>query len=323
MRAGMRALVVGAGAVGQVYGRHLQAGGASVAFLVKPKHAAELRGGLTLYALNRPRRQRVQPEVVTGIDVLTSVAEVGQHSWDQVYLTISSTALRAGTWFAELAPALGDATVVLLQPGPTDRAFVLQHVPADRLVQGTITVVSYHAPLPGEQRFARPGVAYWFGPFTKSPMSGPSGRLRPVVAALQRGGLPARRHRDVARAAPFPTAALIPALAVLEESGWSIERLLAAGLPRAGRAGREALAVTARQHHTSAPWPLRLVLTRVGLRALLTLAPRLMPLDLETYLRVHFTKVGDQTRDMLRHYIDGGQAAGLPVETLTAVTSRL
>jgi ketopantoate reductase len=33
----MRALVVGAGAVGQVYGHHLARGGADVAFYVRPK----------------------------------------------------------------------------------------------------------------------------------------------------------------------------------------------------------------------------------------------------------------------------------------------
>lgn len=52
----MRTLVVGAGSVGQVFARHLSLGGAEVTFLVKEKHAAELRRGLTLYPLNRKDR---------------------------------------------------------------------------------------------------------------------------------------------------------------------------------------------------------------------------------------------------------------------------
>jgi len=51
-------------------------------------------------------------------------------------------------------------------------------------------------------------------------------------------------------------------------------------------------------------------------RLALAVAPRLMPLDLETYLRVHFTKVGDQTRDFLRTYTSLGEAAGLPTGAL-------
>ena len=41
----LRVLLVGAGAVGQVYGYHLQKGGAQVAFFVRPKHRAEAEGG--------------------------------------------------------------------------------------------------------------------------------------------------------------------------------------------------------------------------------------------------------------------------------------
>jgi 2-dehydropantoate 2-reductase len=235
---------------------------------------------------------------------------------------MSSTALRAGTWFRELVPALGHATLVLLQPGPTDRAFVLEHLAASRLVQGTITVVSYHAPLPGESRFPAPGVAYWFGPLVGSPLAGPRERLRPVLAALRRGRLPVRRLRDLTAAA-LPTAALLPLLGVLELHNWSFARFLADGGGRARRAGREALTVMAAELGRRAPWPLRLVLTRLGLRALLAVAPRIMPLPLETYLRVHFIKVGDQTRDMLAHYVQRGRAAGLPVETLAALVTDL
>jgi 2-dehydropantoate 2-reductase len=39
------------------------------------------------------------------------------------------------------------------------------------------------------------------------------------------------------------------------------------------------------------------------------------------YMRVHFTKVSDQTRWMLREYITLGTQAGLPVEELRASSS--
>ena len=318
----MRALIVGAGAIGQAYGRHLALGGAQVTFLVKPAHAQAARAGFTLYALNRPRRQRARPLSFTGFAVMTSAAEVARERWDQVYLTMSSTALRAGGWFAELAPAIGDATLVLLQPGPDDRAFVLARVPEGRVVQGIITIVAYHAPLPGETRFAAPGVAYWFPPLGPSPMSGAAARLDPVLAALRAGGLPARRIRDVAAVAAFPTALLMPWLATLEAVGWSFRALRGAGerMATAARASAQALAVVARSRgRASAPALMRLARRPLALRAVLRLAPLVMPLDVETYLRVHFTKVGDQTRDFLRGYIARGRAAGMPVDALQAV----
>jgi ketopantoate reductase len=320
----MRALVVGAGVVGQVYGRHLRAGGAEVSYLVKPAHAARARGGFTLYALNRRRDRRAIPERVDGFPVLTGAAEVRHQQWDQVYLTVSSTALRAGGWFAELAPAIGSATLVLLQPGPDDRAFVLQQLPAGHVVQGIITLVGYHAPLPGETHFPEPGVAYWFPPLASSPMSGPAARLAPVLAALRAGGLRARRLRDVSQLALFPTALAMPLLAALEQAGWSFDQLRRSDrLGQAWRAGRQAMAVTARRERRRPPLLLRLLshplvhplLLRAGLR----LAPLVLPMDLEAYVRAHFTKVGDQTRDFLRGYLHQGRAAGLPVDGLTVI----
>jgi 2-dehydropantoate 2-reductase len=311
----MRALVVGAGAVGQVYGHHLARGGAEVSFLVKPAHAAELAGPLTLYPLNRSRRERTRPVAVGGFGVLTDPAATGSERWDQVYLTVSSTALRAGDWFARLAPGLGDATLALLQPGPDDRRFVEGHLPAERIVQGVITLISYRAPLPGETRFPRPGVAYWFPPLAPSPMSGP--RVDPVLAALRAGGLPARRHRNIGAVSGFPTALLMPLMAALERAGWSFHTIREPGrLALAARAAREALRVMADHEGRPAPWPLRLVNRPLAVRLALALAPRLLPLDIEAYLRLHFTKVGDQTRDFLHTYARLGRAAGLPTEAL-------
>jgi ketopantoate reductase len=316
----VRILVVGAGAVGQVYGHHLARGGAQVTFLVKPGHAAEMNAGLTLYPLNRPRRRRGEPVRFTQFEVLTDPAAAGAHRWDQVYLTMSSTALRAGDWFAALARAIGAATLVLLQSGPDDHAFVRRHLPEEQIVQGIITLISYRAPLPGETRFGAPGTAYWFPPLAASPVSGQ--RRDSVVAALQAGGLPARRIRDVGAVAAFPTALLMPLLAVLEQAGWTFRGLREPGRLRlATHAADQALAVMARHRAQRSPWPLRLFCRPTPVRLLLAVAPRIMPLDLETYLRVHFTKVGDQTRDFLHTYLTLGRTAGLPTDGLERLSA--
>ena len=67
----MNVLIVGAGAVGQVYGRHFQRGGADVAYLVKPEHLDETRRGFTLYPLNDGRPP--PPVRFEGFEALTDV----------------------------------------------------------------------------------------------------------------------------------------------------------------------------------------------------------------------------------------------------------
>jgi hypothetical protein len=317
----MRALVVGAGAVGQVYARHLQLGGAEVAFLVKDKYAEECRRGFTMYALNH--RRRTEPLRLEGVEVLTSPAQAAASRWDQIYVTVSSTAIRAGTWLAELAAASGDATIVSLQPGLHDRALFLEHWPESRVVSGMISLISYHAPLPDETRFATPGMAYWFPPLAPSPFSGPDARVRTVVEALRRGGMPATRQRDVPRAAAFPSAVLMPNLVALESAGWSFRELgRGAWLERAARASSEALAQVAHHLGTRPPLPVRLLARPFAMRLLLRVAGVIIPLPLETYLRVHFTKVGDQTRLAMATYVADARAAGLPTAALEQLSAQ-
>jgi ketopantoate reductase len=313
----VRALIIGAGAVGQVYGRHLARGGAEVSFLVKAQQAEAARKGFVLYALNRLRWRRAVPERFEGYGVLAA-SDIADSKWDQVYLAVPSPALRGG-WLGEVGRAVGRATVVVLQPGPGDRAFVARHLAeADQVVQGIITAVSYQAPLAGETRFPEPGVAYWFPPLAASPLGGPPDRVAAVVDALKRGGLPARPVKDIATAADFASAMLLPLLAVLEAAGWSLPAARRR-LRLATRAAAQSLALAERRTRRQAPLPLRLLLHPSILRPLLLLAPLAFPLDLETYLRFHFTKVGEQTRDVLRGYLTG--ETSLPVDALAEVAA--
>jgi Ketopantoate reductase PanE/ApbA len=313
----LRALVVGAGAVGQAYGQHLRKGGAQVSFLVKPKHAEAARHGFTLYPQNRRKSARTEPETFSDFTVLSDVEAVTATRFDQVYLTMSSTGLRAGEDFARLARVIGDATLVLLQPGPEDRAFVLQHVRREQVVQGIITLIAYHGPLPGETRLPRPGVVYWFPPLAKSPLGGAHDRVAPVVRALAAGGLPAREASDAAENAAFGGPVLLALMAALEAAHWSFAELRRGPqLLRAERAAREALAIVAAHEGHSPPIPLRVLPLGLAVRALLPFAPALFPFDVEAYLKAHFTKVGDQTRDTFATLIRWGEGAGLPTSAL-------
>lgn len=315
-------LIVGAGSVGQVFGRHLQLGGAAVTFLVRPAHRDVVARGFELYPL---REWRHGPPVHwADFELVHSVDALRSRQFDQVWLTVSSAGLQ-GPWLRELIAAIGDATVVAFQPGLADRERILASgVPPDRLVWGMIAFLSYPAPMPGETRFEIPGTAYWLPPGTAIPFSGEQARTRAVVEPLARGGLRATMHREVPRETAFATAVITPLTVALEQAGWSLKGLAASPLMGvAARAIGEAQRVVSRVFGASPPLTTRLATFAPLLRLGARVAPKLFPLPLEAYLQRHFTKLGAQTPLLLGPLIEEGERAGLPVVALRQLAGRL
>ena len=84
----MKALVVGAGAVGQVFARHLQQAGGEVNFLVRHGHLDRLREGLTLYPLNR-RQARSRPLHFDAFQVILDPGEIGARAMIRMLLRLA------------------------------------------------------------------------------------------------------------------------------------------------------------------------------------------------------------------------------------------
>jgi ketopantoate reductase len=320
-----RILVVGAGAVGQVYGMHLRRGGARLSFLVKPAHTAWCQQG---FALHRLQARRVtETDRLDDIEVLTDAAAAASLGWDQVWLAVASDALR-GDWLGAFLGALGDATVVALQPDLDDRTRLLLHLPEARLVQGLIGFLAFQSPLPEAGRLREAselpsGIAYALLPPVASTFSGATARVQPILRVLAAGGFRARAVRDVVEASALRSAASVPVVAALELSDWSLIRLrrgphLALGL----RAAREAREVVA-DHFDRAPSQLTRLLRPLPVGLALRLAAHAAPVDLEQFLRFHFTKVGPQTRLMLDTWCDHAAAAGLPSRALSELRQAL
>lgn len=313
----MNILVVGAGAVGQVYGRHLAARHA-VTFFVKPAHAGGLAGGLNLLRLNYLNHE---PVAWKDYQVVTTVAEVAGRKWDQVWLCMSADALPSPLTRDVLA-AVGSATVVCLQPGPDSAAFVRSRLSDPKqLVQGLITFIAYQSPLPG--RAGPAGIAYYASRLAPGLFGGEPVRADAVVRALRDGGLAARRVDDMDAAASGGEGLLQPLIAALEVNDWVLGGF--AGTP-AFQLGREAaletLAILAADRGARVA-PMRLALTPLASRLLLFLAPKVLPLALEPYLKFHFSKVGVQTRQMLDGYIALGEKHRLPVGRLRELRQAL
>jgi 2-dehydropantoate 2-reductase len=278
--------------------------------MVREKYAEACRAGLTLYPLNRPKAIRWQPVPFAGFGVLTRTEEVATHTWDQVWLCVSSPALQ-GPWFDELLEAIGNATLVFLQPGLRDRDAMQERWPEERLVQGLITLISYQAPLPGEH-VPQPGVAYLFPPLSATPFTGPPERTQAVVDALRAGGCRAKVSPQVRYRAAIGSAVLMPHVVALETAGWSLQALRKSPLlTLASRASREAMIIAA-AYNGFPPPAARYMVQPLLTQLVLGLAPRLLPFDLEVYLRYHFTKVGAQTRAAMAVYIELSTGLGLP-----------
>lgn len=324
-------LLVGAGAVGQAYGYHLSCAGADVAFFVKEKNAAAARKGFRLYRIPGFRvtgkSELRDPIRFECFRVVTRLEEVAGTRWDQVYLCMSSTALRSG-WFPEFSRALApETTLVLLQPGLEDRDYVTSYFPAERLVLGVITLSSYSSPLPGENASSGPGTAYWLPPtapasFSEAP--GAAGRAEAVVSLLRRGDFPSRTVADVRVLGAFGASILMMVVAALRVSGWSFGGMARdrALLRLACAAAAQALSVSERSINARAGLA-RWLARPFVLGWVLRLAPAFAPFPIETFFQAHFTKVADQTVFALETYSRLARELGLPADAIESLLGRL
>lgn len=314
--------MIGAGAVGLVYGAHLADAGAEVALYVRERRRAEAEAG---YALTRisPFGRRATRTFVPA-RVVTSEEEVRALDAELAIVATATDAL-GEPWLTELVAASPRALVVFLQPGADALARMEALVPdATRRVRGAISMASWHAPLPhstdARERATPPGYAYVFPPLAPSSFEGP--RASEIVAPLRAGGCPAV-VAPVTLALERGSAVLLPHVATLEAAGWSLRGLASRDLSAlAAASSREAMAIACAR--LGAAQPLARVLLRGWVTRLLAwLAPHLVPFDLEVYLRVHFLKVRVQTLLLLAEYVRDAGRLGLPASALERLRARL
>jgi hypothetical protein len=307
----VKTLIVGAGAVGQVYGRHLSLGGADVTFWVKAKYREAASKGFAMYPLNR--KARSEPVRFAEFSVVDSISEVADQAWEQLWLTVSADAL-LGDWLEELVAEMPPSCVIIcLSPGRESYQRLVGLVGEERVISGMINLISYQAPLPGELRFSEPGVAYWFPPLSSSPFSGPERAVKRVCDTLREGGQPATVHENVQGLMGFPQAILMTHLLALEAAGWTFAGLASGDVLSRARVGAdEAISIIAEKNGVKRSRVLtvwRPALVRLALK----IAPKFVPLNLEVYLAYHFQKVREQTLLFVRQYIAWGEAQGRPV----------
>ena len=307
----MNILLVGAGAVGQAYGWHLQRGGASVSFMVHDKYAAACRAGLTLYPLNRPKATRWQPVPFAGFGVLTRPDSVATATWDQVWLCISSPALR-GPWLDELLATIGTATSSSSDPACAIATPFWSAGRQNASSKASSPCSAIKPRCPEWARIPASRCCLLLSAPVRDPVHGPSS---PDAGGGRRlaGG---RMSRQSSSACPPAGRARIGGAHAA--CGRPRNRRMVCAGPPQEPAADACRARLPRGHadrchvHRLSPPAARHVVHPLLTRLALGLAPHLLPFDLEAYLRYHFTKVSAQTRAAMAVYLALGTELGLP-----------
>jgi 2-dehydropantoate 2-reductase len=289
-----------------VFAAHLEKAGAEVTFAVRSPEK--------VHPVALTRLGVFGPKPPQSFSARAVVRECGASRFDLVILTVPSDALDSA-WLRALVPGFEGATVVGLQPGVEDRSRLLGlGIPESRFVRGLIGFISFATPLSAADRLPA-GYAYWCPPFSPCAFDGPPELVGMVVATLRAGRLPSTRKPGLESEVTFFTAGLLVTVRALERAGWSLDAL-ASDPSLSVQASAEALAITARRLMrpvplgpalTTRPW-----LVSTGAR----LAPLVVPFDVETYLRVHFTKVAPQSKFLLGDLVAMGRSYALPVDAL-------
>jgi len=319
----MAIIIVGAGAIGQVYGHHLARGGAEVGVLVRPRRRAAAAAGYTLtriVPLLGRRTERFVPRfVVTSAPELAGVGGI-----EQLWFCVPTNDLDDAL-VRDLAQAVPAATIVVLAPGHFVRDRIHRLVGPARAVFGAIGMISYVSPLEGSsdprETATEPGLAYLLSPTKLSSAS--ESRALDAVTALRLGGCPCDLVNDAIGDVALGTASLMPSVVALEIAGWSFRRYREEESSQlAARATRESITIAASVVGRSEPTYAQLV-SPFLLRSAVRLVPLVSPLDMESFLRVHFAKVGEQTRLLVSTSIDDGQRLGLPTDAQRELLAKL
>jgi hypothetical protein len=311
----MNHLIIGAGSVGQALGFYLSRGGACVGVLVRPRQAEQARVG---YRLQRLRRLRAPLHQHFGPDeVFDDVTQIRPGGWDVVWLCVPSTALR-GDWIEQLRAWTGSAMVASITQDARDRVVLEDHWPAEQIVLVTPSIFAFSPP--SQDGSAAPQTtSYWIPPGSAWAASGTHDRARAIADALNAGGLKTNLAKT-SGGGEMIDALTMPYIAQIESDGWSLHTARR-NFRAASAAATEAVTVVAAAHGAKAPAPpARSVL---GMRVIMRAFMMLAPFDVERYLRIHFTKTGQQTRLMLDDLITEGAARDLPTTHLRALRASL
>ena len=314
----MNILIVGAGAVGLVYGHHFANAGHQVTFLVKEKYQqaleAEKQKGVVLYHLNNDKHLQ-QPLRFTNFSTITEWQDA--ECFDLIALSISSTALRQlplSIIKNKINESINPVSLLMLQPSEEDLKHLTTVIDNEHILQGMITLISYQTDHINEGVIPA-GTAYYLPPLPM-PISASkplpqqkqnSLKLKEVVSLFNQSGIKAKAVNSALDESRLISAFFMTFLCALEAADWQFERLKNSArlLQQLSAAQTELLPQKIIANGVFTPLKKRLLTALLKpwfYKLLIKISPRVIPLPLEAYLKKHFLKVRPQTLMYLQDY---------------------
>ncbi len=162
----MKVLIVGCGAVGQVYGLALQKAGVELGLLDLPATAEKLNqagklGGLPLFQISRAHRKDPILHRLKDYQVLTDTLACQHFTPDQIWFTTPSQVYYSD-WFRDFLRQVPSKRVICFTPEGSWPEFFSERM-GDRFVFGGTTFMAWQgAQEGGEGRLV--GVNFWRSP---------------------------------------------------------------------------------------------------------------------------------------------------------------
>lgn len=317
----MKVLIVGSGAVGQVFGLQLQNAGVEVAYFARPGSAARLQqaldsGGMPVFQISHRRKRNPVCRRLERFQLVKGFDEVRDFEPEQIWFTTPSPVYYS-PWFREFLREVSSGRVVCFAPEGGRPEFLPEGEAADRLVFGGITFIAWQGDLAGGGGQPE-GVTFWRPPLLEIPLTGEETACNEVAAVLKSAGFRAGvKGPDFNKMVASVTAVQLAIAAGLELSGWSFRAFRGSRWLRRVAAGSQEAVLS--QHSGAGAFTrflIGLLLSPAGFALATYLLPLLFPFDLMAYMKFHYLKTRDQTVTVLALFIEDGSRRGLPVENI-------
>jgi hypothetical protein len=309
----MRVLMVGFGAVGQVFGLFLQKAGVELGCHDRPAATEKLKQALEHEGLSLFQVQsRGKPPLAHRLDnfqVLADITECQRFKPDLIWFTVPSPVYYS-EWFRDFLQQVPAEHVACFTPEGRRGEFFLPGTGRD-VVFGGVTFMAWQGDLDGGGGKAN-GVNFWLPPLS-IPLQGTEKSCNTVKQLLQKGGFKVTIGKADSSQQASTTAVMTAYVAGLELASWSLKAFRnSPWLARSSRAAREAALSQVGRPGLSTKISLGLLCSTAVFSLISFLLPLLFPFEIEKYLKFHYLKTRDQTLALLEIFAKDEEKQGAP-----------
>ncbi len=303
-------LIVGAGAVGIVYGAALHAIGENVTYWVREKYLEETQKGIPLHVISLlgTKKMETPRRAVAKLEDIEIVP-------DEIWLCVSKTAVKSKD-LDTLIRHFPRTHLVSFQPGLTDLEHLKKRFPDHKIDAGVIGFVAFQ-PHAAE---TRKGISVWFPPGAPSQFYTPN--ASDFVRRLNKGGCPSKVDKKAMEKVSQMTVVLNAFVLYLELSDWRF-KLFKKEIRNFNAFVDENLNIVNSHTKNKKMGGLGILKSSFAFQTLLKTISLAAPFDLQAYLKYHFLKVRDQSLAMLVENIKVADDASLPHQHTDALLKRL